>query len=90
MRKFPFSERKVGDRTFLREFRKSTNSDELIWHRDREDRVVEVLKGDNWYLQLDNELPVLLEQGKKYKIPKMKYHRLIKGDDNLLIRLIKN
>jgi hypothetical protein len=89
MRKFPFSERKVGYRTFLREFRDSVKTAELIWHRDREHRVVEVLKSDNWYLQLDNELPVLLETGKRYEIPKMKYHRLIKGKGDLLIKLYK-
>ncbi len=85
--KFPFSERRVGHNIFLREFRESTNSAELIWHRDREDRVVEVLKGKDWYIQIDNQLPVLLEVGMKYKIPKMEYHRLIKGKDNLLIKL---
>jgi hypothetical protein len=89
MRKFPFSERKVGDKTFLREFKHDVISEELIWHMDRENRVVEVLKGDNWYHQLDNELPILLEKRKEYKIPKMTYHRLIKGDSDLLIRLYK-
>lgn len=89
MRALPFTERRVGHKTFLREFKHDVISEELVWHMDRENRTIEVVRGEGWYLQLDNQLPVLLETKKKYIIPKMKYHRLIKGDSDLLIRLYK-
>ena len=66
---FPFVEKKVGERLFLREFREDVDSQELIWHQDREDRVVKVIESAGWKLQMDNELPVLLEEGTIYNIP---------------------
>ena len=86
---FPFNEKKISHKTYLREFKEGVNSSELVWHQDRENRCVEVVSGNDWYLQLDNELPILLEVGKSYKIPKMMYHRLIKGSGDLLIKLTK-
>lgn len=87
--KFPFSEQKVGDRTFLREFKHDVVSEELIWHMDREDRYVTVMSGQNWKLQMDNCLPVVMVEGKTYFIPKYTYHRVIKGVDNLIVEIKK-
>jgi hypothetical protein len=44
-----------------------------------------VFSGTGWQLQLDNELPVLLESGCEYHIPAGMWHRLHKGNDNLTI-----
>lgn len=87
---FPFSEIRIGKKIFLREFKKETPEDELIWHLDKEDREVTLVEGTNWKLQLDNQLPQMLELGKSYWIPKMTYHRLIRGDDDLLIKVWKD
>jgi hypothetical protein len=38
-------------------------------------------------LQLDEELPVKMEVGKKYLIPEGIYHRTIKGDGDLKIKI---
>ena len=89
MSDFPFIEKKISEKLFLREFKHDVISSELVWHQDREDRVVEVISGDDWYIQLDNQLPVLLEKNKRYKISKMTFHRLIKGKENLIIKLWK-
>lgn len=86
---FPFSEKKVGNRLFLREFRENIDSDELIWHQDREDRVITVVEANGWKLQMDNQLPVLLREGSVYSIPAYVYHRVIKGDGRLLIKVEK-
>ena len=71
----------------IREFDEELEDRELIWHRDAETRRVSVLSGDGWKLQLDNELPHTLKVGNHYAIPKMKYHRLIKGQGNLVIKI---
>jgi len=73
----------------LREFAKDTNSEELIWHQDREDRVITVVEANGWKLQMDNQLPVLLENGSTYSIPAYDYHRVIKGHGRLLIKVEK-
>ena len=61
--------------------------EELVWHRDRESRHVSVLGGTGWSLQHDDELPIQLNQGEEYYIPRMTYHRLIKGQGNLVVRI---
>ena len=71
----------------IREFDSSVLEDELVWHRDKESRHVSVLSGRDWSLQHDDELPILLNQGEEYYIPKMTYHRLIKGQGNLVVRI---
>ena len=83
----PFRETKIGDNTFIREFSQDTDSGEMMWHRDREDRIIESINNTDWMLQLDNELPKKIE-GKVF-IPMGAYHRLIKGTGDLKIRLTK-
>ncbi len=74
----------------LREFSKDLNSEELNWHRDKEDRLVEVKKGSGWYLQMENEIPVSMSEGLKFRIPKYTWHRIInKNRTNLVIEVRK-
>ena len=74
----------------IREFSKDLNSEELNWHRDKEDRLVEVKKGNGWYLQMENEIPVLMSEGLKFRIPKYTWHRIInKNRTNLIIEVRK-
>ena len=75
------------DNDDIRTFSESVDEMELIWHRDREDRKITILEGDNWQLQMDNELPVSLDVGKTYFIPKLIYHRVLKGTTDLKIRI---
>jgi hypothetical protein len=74
----------------IREFSGDINESELIWHRDKQTREVKVLQGDGWKIQMDNRLPEELEKGNNYYIPKMEYHRLIKGKGNLLLQIKEN
>lgn len=73
----------------MREFKEGTDGEELIWHRDREDREVRVLNSNGWKLQLDNQLPVYLEEGKTYFIEKFLFHRVIKGKGDLVVEITK-
>lgn len=82
----PFDEIKEGNKK-IRTFNENTNSDEFKWHRDRENRLVTVLEGYGWEIQMDNELPKKLEIGKKYIIPEGTYHRVIKGNGNLKVSI---
>lgn len=73
----------------VRTFDSSVNSSELVWHRDREDRIVKVLEGKDWYFQFDDQLPFELKYGDQFFIEKMTYHRLIKGSTNLKVLIEK-
>lgn len=83
----PFQENKISDNEFIREFSQNTDSGELMWHRDYEDRIIESIDDTDWMIQIDNELPKKIK-GKVF-IPKGIYHRLIKGNGDLKIKLIK-
>ena len=83
----PFIEEKIGENLFIRTFKQETDSGELVWHRDFEDRIIEPIEDTNWGFQLDNQLPIQLK--KQIYIPKGVYHRLIKGDRDLKIKLQK-
>jgi|TARA_B100000282_G_scaffold285100_1_gene250272 quercetin dioxygenase-like cupin family protein len=87
--KFPFKEKQIGKQLFLREF--STNVDEmdLIWHTDREDRIVHVLEGNKWKFQFDEQLPFEMLDGIDIIIPKGIIHRIIKGNGPLKIKVYK-
>jgi hypothetical protein len=74
------------DGFFIREFKKVSEED-LVWHRDHNDREFEVLRGAGWQIQFDNKLPVELKNKKTYFVPKMVYHRLIKGKGDLKIKI---
>ena len=84
----PYKEEKISDNIYQRTFKFNIDTDEVIWHKDREDRIVEVIKNDgNWLFQMDNDLPQPL-QGKIF-IPKEKYHRTIKGHGDLILNVTK-
>lgn len=80
----PFDEVKEGDKK-IRVFSESVETDELKWHRDREDRLIEVLDGEGWSIQLDNKIPVKMKKGDEFIIPEGVYHRIIKGKGDLKV-----
>lgn len=83
----PFQENKLNDNTFIREFKQDTDSGDYMWHRDREDRIIESIDETDWMIQIDNELPKKIEE--KVFIPMGVYHRVIKGTGDLKIKLTK-
>lgn len=85
---FPFTEKSVGNNQYIREFSSDVDTHELEWHIDREDRTIEVIENNNWHFQLDNNLPQLLKE--TIFIPKETYHRVIKGEGNLKVRITKH
>ena len=84
----PYTDIKITDKYIIREFGDNIDPIELLWHRDNEDRTIEILGETNWKLQLDNELPTSMNQ--PIFIPRHKWHRVIKGDGNLRLKIHKN
>ena len=83
----PFSDSFVADNTFIRTFDESVEDGELIWHKDRKDRVIKVIEGVDWKIQYDNQLPQILEHDKWYYIKKEQYHRVHRGKGKLVIEI---
>lgn len=70
----------------IRIFPADTQKKDLVWHRDREDRIIEPLHDTDWKFQFDNEVPIELD---RLFIQKDTYHRLIKGTGSLKLKVIK-
>lgn len=83
----PFEEEILSNNESIRIFKQETDSGDFVWHRDREDRIIESIGETNWLFQLDNELPIEIK-GKIF-IPKGVYHRIIKKDGCLKIKVTK-
>tara|TARA_B110000305_G_scaffold173205_1_gene191442 strand:+ start:205 stop:450 length:246 start_codon:yes stop_codon:yes gene_type:complete len=75
------------DTSNIRTFSKDVDEMELIWHTDNEDRDIEVLEGEGWQFQRDNELPLVLKEGDRIFIPRHQVHRVIKGETDLKIKI---
>jgi len=82
----PFKEVKEnGIKTRL--FKENVSNGELKWHFDKQDRKVKVVKSNNWMLQMDNDIPKPLKEGQTIFIPKGVYHRVIKGQGDLIVKI---
>jgi len=92
IREHPYTEEKIGDNVFLRTFSEDTLDEELKWHWDEEDRKITPVhvgpvNQSNWMFQMDNELPKKIEDS--ILIPAGKWHRIIKGEGDLSLRVEK-
>jgi hypothetical protein len=83
----PYKDLEVTNEYIIREFDENIDPIELKWHRDNENRVVEIVDKTDWKLQLENQLPVSMNQ--PISIPKGEWHRVIKGNGKLTLKIIK-
>ena len=83
----PYIDIEVTDKYIIREFNENIDPIELMWHRDDEQRTIEILGEKDWKLQLDNELPTSLN--KSIFIPRHHWHRVIKGTGTLKLKIHK-
>lgn len=83
----PYKDLETTSEYTLREFSQDIDPIELMWHRDDEDRLVEIVGETNWQLQLDNQLPTSMNQ--PIFIPRHEWHRVIKGTGNLKLKIHK-
>lgn len=82
-----YTQTTLSEGVFIREFSEEVSSEELVWHRDQEDRIVTVTESSGWMFQRDNEMPVEMSPGDQFFIPALEWHRVIKGTGNLLIEV---
>ena len=85
----PYTNTPITPTSVIREFSSEVDPMELVWHQDPQDRTIEILEGEGWQLQRDNELPLELKKGDRIFIPEFQIHRVIKGNTNLKLQITK-
>lgn len=83
----PYKDLEVTNEHIIREFDENIDPIELKWHRDQEDRIVEIIGETDWKVQLENQLPISMNQ--PIFIPKGEWHRVIKGNGTLTLKINK-
>lgn len=78
----PYTDLEITDKYIIREFDENVDPLELLWHRDLENRTVEIIGETDWKVQLENQLPTSIN-GPIF-IPRGEFHRLIKGTTGTL------
>ena len=81
----PFEKIKEGQDWQIREFKSDVEIEDLKWHRDLEDRWVKSVEPSDWLIQLDDSLPISMNE--EVFIPAKSWHRLIKGSGNLKVQV---
>lgn len=78
---------KIDNGKIYRAFSPEVDDDELKWHQDLNDRKVTIIEDGGWEFQMDNGLPVKLSPAKQIFIPKLVWHRVIKGKGELIVEI---
>jgi hypothetical protein len=79
----PFEEEWISNNESIRIFKSEVFDDELKWHFDEEDRIIQCIGETDWKFQFDNNLPIKIKN--PIEIKRGEYHRLIKGSGDLKI-----
>lgn len=83
-----YREKEIAVNLYERYFPSFTKPNQLKWHMDDEDRLIRTLMPTNWQIQLEDQLPVSLNQ--PIFIKKHQWHRLIKGTGSLTLKVKKH
>jgi len=81
----PFREEWVSENESIRTFKSDVFDEELKWHIDNEDRIINPLSENDWMFQFDNNLPQKITG--EILIKKGEWHRLIKGSKDLKLSI---
>jgi quercetin dioxygenase-like cupin family protein len=83
----PYVEKRLNESTLIRLFSSITQEADLKWHRDRQDRIIEVIHSNGWLFQRDDSVPALLSSGDILEIAANEWHRVIKGEGELIVKI---
>lgn len=84
----PYTDIKENKNTVSRLFPSWIKPNQLKWHMDDEDRTIVAVNNTNWQFQLEDQLPVPLNE--PIFIKRHQWHRLIKGTGHLTVKIIKH
>jgi len=83
---FPFKQQKIDKNLLIREFHPK-DSDDFVWHKDKEDRIICLIEGESWFIQFDNCFPILLIPNDKITINKNVWHRIICCEESTIAKI---
>ncbi len=86
----PYKDKMLNESTRIRSFSSTASEDHLIWHRDRQNRIVEVIHSNGWRFQRDDSVPALLSSGDILEIAANEWHRIIKGEGDLIVKITES
>ena len=78
---------KIENGKIHRTFTSDVDSDELKWHQDLRDRKVTIIESGGWSFQMDDNVPNKLLNAQQLWIPKLVWHRVIKGEGELKVEI---
>lgn len=81
----PYKDLEITDSYIIREFSQNIDPIELMWHRDDEDRTIEIIGKTDWSVQLEDNLPTSLNE--RIFIKRHEWHRVIKGTGKLQLKI---
>jgi hypothetical protein len=81
----PYTDIEVNNKYIIREFSQNIDPIELMWHRDDEDRTIEIIGETNWKFQFDNSLPIPFKD--RIFIKRHEWHRVVKGTGKLTLKI---
>lgn len=82
-----YKDQKIKGGGVRRVISESLASEELTWHRDRNDRVVVVMEGSGWSFQRDDALPFQIKRGDVIRVKGGEWHRVIPGNGDLTLSI---
>lgn len=85
-----FAEQVKSVKRIVRIFSEDTPEEDLVWHRDKQTRLVVPKTGEGWKFQRDNKQPVEIKPWKPFFIMKEEFHRLHKGTDDLVLWIFED
>lgn len=72
----------------IRTFSKDVKQQDLMWHRsDTRSRTIHILQGTGWKFLEEDKPSVDFKVGRDYFLPKQAKCKLLKGIDDLVIRI---
>jgi len=81
----PYVDIETTDEYIIREFSQNVDPIELMWHRDDEDRTIEIIGETDWAIQLEDSLPTSLNE--RIFIKRHEWHRVVKGTGKLTLKI---
>lgn len=84
----PYTDLEVTNEYIIHKLDENIDPTELLWHRDDENRTIEIIGETDWQIQLEDQLPTLLNH--PIFIPRHTWHCDIKGNGKLRLKIHKS
>jgi hypothetical protein len=81
----PYTDLEITDKYIIREFGDDIDPIELMWHRDDQDRTIEILGRNRLGNSIEDSLPTSLNS--RIFIKRHEWHRVIKGTGKLTLKI---